>query len=343
MRRKISLIKNILLSNYLRLSSPYKVTLALTYRCNLKCRICKIWNKSLQRELGVQEIEKIFKSLNNLNWVDLTGGEVSLKEEIIEVIKAIIRNSNKIQIFHISTNGQLTEKVLLMAKEILKFGITPVINLSIDGPRDLNDQLRGVNGAFANSLETFKSLRKIAKGYYYISCTISNYNIHRIDDLLMELRKEIPAFNFADIHFNIFHSSSHYYNNIQVDGSVGLDLEVIKKYLTFSAKGNILKSFLENEYLKGLSRFMCGDKFPVKCQALNASCFIDPSGKVYPCGIYDKCVYSLNDFDYDLNRIWSNQDTLEARKKIESKACPGCWSPCEAYPAILGSLLRRIN
>ena len=339
MNRKINLVKNIFASNLKKLATPYKITFALTYRCNLKCKICKIWQCPPKGEISIDALVKIFKSLNNLSWIDLTGGEVTLREDISEIIKVIIKNSKKILIFHISTNGQLPERVFLLAKEILKFNLIPVINISIDGPRAVNDRLRGVEDAYLNSLETFKKLKRLTRGYYYLSCTISNFNIDCIKDLLTDLKNDIPDFNLSDLHFNIFHNSPHYYNNLQIDGFSKLDLNTLKTYLNLCKRGNFVKTFLESEYIKGLSKYCGGNKFPVKCQALNASCFINPYGTVYPCGTYDKVVGELEDYDFNLLKLWNSNESFVARKNVEEKNCPGCWSPCEAYTAILGGVI----
>ena len=244
-------------------------------------------------------------------------------------------------VFHISTNGQRSERTELIVGEILKGGLLPVINISIDGPQELNDRLRGARGAFANSVETFLRLKKMRLGHCYLSCTLSRRNVDHIEPLLRELEEKIPRFSHSDIHFNLFHTSAHYYKNNAAGSSAKLDPVVIKKYLSLSREGHPLKIFLENEYLKGASKFLSGDRFPKKCQALNATCFIDPAGTVYPCGIYDEPVGSLPGHDYDMDKLWDQAEVLKVRKKIDQRHCSGCWSPCEAYPAILGSFLSR--
>jgi Fe-coproporphyrin III synthase len=321
---------------------PYKITFALTYRCNLRCKICRIWEYPSSDELAIESIEKLFKNLNHLSWIDLTGGEITIREDLVEIIKVIIKNSKRILIFHISTNGQLPESVFLLAKEILKFNLIPVINISIDGPSIINDQLRGVQGAYLNSLETFKKLKKLTKGYYYLSCTISNYNINHIDDLLISLKKDIPNFTSSDIHFNIFHNSFHYYNNQGIDGFSKISFDTVKKYFDLSMRGNPIKIFLEKEYIKGLAEYCEGNKFPVRCQALNSSCFINPWGTVYPCGIYNKPVGELKKYDFNLKGLWNSRNAFKIRKEITEEKCSGCWSPCEAYPAILGCMARNL-
>lgn len=342
MNRHANLIKNIFISNFRKLSLPYKITFALTYRCNLRCKICRIWEYPCKDELAIEDIERIFKNLNHLNWVDLTGGEITFREEIIEIIKVIIKTSKRILILHISTNGQLPERVFLLAKEILRFNLIPIINISIDGPPMINDHLRGIQGAYLNSLETFKKLKKLTKGYYYLSCTISNYNINYIEDLLISLKKDIPNFIYSDLHFNIFHSSFHYYNNQSIDGFSKINFDTVKNYFALGMRGNPIKIFLEKEYIKGLVKYCNGNKFPVRCQALNSTCFITPWGTVYPCGIYNKPIGELKNYDFDLKELWNSYNALKIRKAIIQKKCSGCWSPCEAYPAILGYMVRNL-
>ena len=342
MQRKINLIKNIFVSNFKRLSSPYKVTFAVTYKCNLKCKICGIWeNKETKQELSLDAIEKIFRKLKNLSWLDLTGGEITLKENILEIVKAILKNSKKILIFHISSNGQFPDRALLLAKELLKSGLVPIINISLDGPEKINDLLRGKPGAYQHSLETFLKIRSLKKIHCYLSCTISNLNINYIDELLSDLKKNIVDFNFADLHFNLFHNSEHYYHNQNLNAFYNLPLERIKKYLSLCKRGNPAKIFLEKEYIRGFTKFYRDNKVPLRCQALSSTCFINPYGTLYPCSIYNKPIANLEDCNYDLNKLWNSKNVVLIRRGIKEGNCPHCWSPCEAYPAILGNILRR--
>ncbi len=342
MNNKFKLIKNIFLSNFKRLILPYKVMLALTDRCNLKCKICRTWQEPHHKEeLNIDEIEKILKSLSNLSWLDLTGGELTLRQDLIEIIKLIFNNAKRLSLLHISTNGQLPHKIFLMAKEILKFDKTFLINISIDGPRKINDGLRGREDAYLNSIETFRLIKSLNKGYCYLSCSLSDYNIEYIDSLLSELKKDLPVFSFSDLHFNIFHKSSHYYKNQDIEGLSNLDFGKLKRYLMLSMDGNPIKKFLEDRYIKGLFRYFKVNKFPLRCQALRSSCFINSYGEVYPCVVYDRQIGNLREYDYNLNKLWSSSSVLKIRNDIENQACPGCWTPCEAYPAILGDLFYK--
>lgn len=335
MNNRYRLLKSILFSNFSRLRYPYKITFALTYKCNLKCKICKIWKKVHKQELSINEIELIFKNLNNLSWLDLTGGEISVREDLMDAAYAIIKNSHNLSIFHISTNGQLPNKIYSLVKKVIELGVIPIVNISLDGPQEVNDELKGKRGAYNNSIETYKMLKSISKGYYYISCTISNSNIDYLDELVFDL-KNIALFSNSDLHFNVFHNSSHYYENDNMDEISNLKIKRLKKYLSLCKRGNIIKTILENLYLKGLFKYLGGDRFPVECQALKSTCFINPYGLVFPCGLYDNVVGDLKDYDYNMNKLWNSKRIIRSREDICQKRCSGCWSPCEAYHALLG-------
>ena len=341
MFKKVQLIRSILASNFKRLNEPYKVTFALTYRCNLKCEICRIWENSSGEEMGIQDIEKIFKSLNHLSWLDLTGGEITLRDDLTEVIEVIIKNSRKLLICHISTNGQLPAKIVTLVKKVLKSGVIPIVNVSVRASVSLADVLIR-DDTYLQSLETFRLLKKLSKGYYYLSCTLTDHSINYIDNLLLRLEQDIPDFSIADLHFNIFYNSNHYFKNQNISGLSASSLEKAKEYMLLYKRGNFIKKFLEYRYVKVLVQSFKEDKFPLRCQALNSFCFISPHGEVYPCTAYNKIIGSLENYDYNLTRIWDEAYILKSKEDIGCCTCQRCLGCCEVYPAVLGDIRKAL-
>lgn len=337
MIREIRLSRSILASNFRRLNEPYKLILALTYRCNLKCKTCGIWKNPPKKEMEVRDIEKLMKSLKYLSWLDLSGGEITLREDLLEIIETIIKNSRRLLIFHISTNGQLPAKTEVLVKKILEFGVIPVVNISVKDSASLVDGV-SYEDAYSKSLETFQLLKKIGKGYYYLSCTLSDYNINHIDNLLSRLECDISDFSIADLHFNIFYNSHHYFQNQDINGLSASSLGRLKEYMLLCNRGNPIRKFLEYRFLKALVKSFNEGKFPLRCQALKSFCFISPYGEVYPCTAHDKIIGRLEDYDYNLARIWDEKHALKSKEDIEHLACQRCLGGCEVYPAILGDI-----
>jgi radical SAM protein with 4Fe4S-binding SPASM domain len=69
-------------------SAPYRIDLALTYRCNIDCSHC--YNQRRESvELNTAEWKKIIKTLwdNGIPHVDFTGGEPTLREDLPALIE----------------------------------------------------------------------------------------------------------------------------------------------------------------------------------------------------------------------------------------------------------------
>ncbi len=102
----------------------------------------------------------------------LTGGEPFLREEIVEIVKAYYKN-NKIQSLNIPTNGILKKIIVERCKEILKIcpNINFSLNLSIDGFKELHDEIRGVDGCYENAINVFKETVKLKEKYSRFNVT----------------------------------------------------------------------------------------------------------------------------------------------------------------------------
>ena len=81
-------------------------------------------------------------------------------------------------------------------------------------------------------------------------------------------------------------------------------------------------------------------KSPLPCTALSSSCFIDAYWNLYPCSIWDEKIGNLREAGFDLQAMWDGQRRRELRDDVVGERCSHCWTPCEAYPTILGNLFK---
>lgn len=341
MRRELCLAQNIILSNFKRLSSPYKLTFSITDRCNSKCKTCNIWKKDPEGELSLRELEKIFNKATNISWLDITGGEIFLRRDIEEVFEVIEENCNNLYLLHFPTNGLLTDKIVEISKKIDDYDIPKfIVSVSLDGPKELHDKIRGVEGSFEKAIDTYNGLKKGGVEVYF-GMTLSQYNAGKLRETLRALEDKAMGFKRNEIHLNLYHQSDHYYSNQSIDlKQLKYDIELAQKL-----KGTSLEpvQHLEQKFLKGASEYIQKKKMPVECKALKASCFIDPKGQVYPCSVYDQKVGNLRKSDYDLEKVWHSERSKSVLKKIRDLDCGGCWTACESYQGILGNLLYFFN
>ncbi|MBD3196147.1 MAG: radical SAM protein [Candidatus Lokiarchaeota archaeon] len=147
------------------LKYPNSVTLELTQKCNLRCRMCYFWGetglyiqkkqqKSKPKEMSLDLIKTIINEFSSTKVLySLFGGEPFLHSEIDEIIRLIKKSGGVIDT---PTNGTMLKKHATM---LVETGFD-ALRVSLDGPEDINDQQRG-KGSFKRALEGIRSVYKL--------------------------------------------------------------------------------------------------------------------------------------------------------------------------------------
>jgi len=336
-------------ANLGRLEFPFKLTFCLTFWCNYRCQTCNIWKMKPRDELTLDEIRRFFERSGRFLWVDLTGGEVTLRKDFIDVCHAVIDGCPELLLLHFPTNGYLTDKVVAAARAITtRPGRKPekvIITVSTDGDEKTNDEIRGIEGGWRRQLETFKQLREIPGVDVVLGMTLSAANVDHYPVAFAAAQREVPDLRHDEFHVNIVHESPHYLGNTDLGLRANASREklaaAIEQYAHLRGIPRGPVGYLERTYLAHVRQYLETGKTPMRCHALSASCFIDSWGNVFPCTIYDKKVGSLRDVDYDLARIWNTPEADALEQEIFDYQCPQCWTPCEAYQSIMGNFVTR--
>ena len=335
-------LKAIVVSNFRRLTFPFKFSYAVTYRCNLRCSMCYIWKKSHCRdELDINEIDNFFRKSNRFSWVGITGGEPFLRPDLLDIIDIIMTHCKRLNAIHFATNAQLKERILEAIDKIKSRDkkVKIVFSLSIDGPAELHDKIRGVSGTWGRAVDTLTALKKIKSVKPQINFTVSANNTGRFKDTFLSLKTAYPPLRFDDITVNIFQKSGFYYDNEEMPD---LEADRLKEEILNIQKmdkgGLSINNFLRRRYLGLYGRYLATKKCPLKCQALSSTCFLDAYGDLFPCAVYNKKLINVRDMKEDLAVLWNSEYARNLSYECSHHICPGCWSPCDAYSAILGSL-----
>jgi radical SAM protein with 4Fe4S-binding SPASM domain len=326
-----------------RPSAPLKLNLCLTYWCQYKCKTCNIWQRKPTDELTTEEIGTLVRVNPNVNWLDLTGGEIFLRRDIDDIFDAILGGWSRLAILHFPTNGFQTDRIVNSVERIAGRGPAHIIiTVSVDGDESLNDEIRGIRGGFRRQMETFRALRRIPGIQAALGVTLSTHNLGQFDRTFAACARECPGLTVDDIHLNVAQRSSHYYGNADID-AVAPDAKSARaemdRYRRLRSTGWSPRQLLENAYLKHLDRFLATGSTPMPCHALRASCFIDPWGVVYPCITYSRPIGRLRDTGMRLDPIWNDAQASQLQQEIWKGQCPQCWTACEAYQSILSNTL----
>jgi Fe-coproporphyrin III synthase len=348
----LAFLKSIAVSNFRRLSFPFKCSFAVTYRCNLRCKMCNIWKKPADpagsggcEELTLDQIDNFFAHARDFSWVGLTGGEPFLRNDIEEIAASVTRHSRRLCALHFATNGSLTERVVAVAERIIARNekLKLVFTVSIDGGHELHDRIRGREGLWHNAVETFAGLKKLPNVKAQVGYTISNHNAGHFPEAFSALKDAYPALRFDDINVNVFQKSAFYYEN---QGMENLDekkmLNELRAIMALDRAGLSLNNFLRRTYLKFYPDYCATGKTPVPCQALSSTFFMDPCGDVYPCAVYKRKLTNIKRIHSDFGAVWNSPAARAISAECRNNKCPVCWSPCDAFSAIGSSLARSL-
>jgi len=166
----------------------------MTRRCNLKCVHCYAHAKdiSFENELSTEEGKRLIDDLASFGApvLLLSGGEPMIRKDMPELAAYAVEKGMRAVI---STNGTLiTRKKAETLKEI---GLS-YVGISIDGMEGINDQFRGVKGAFKSAVEGIENC-KAAGIKVGLRFTINKFNVGEIPKIFDLLEKmDIPRVCF---------------------------------------------------------------------------------------------------------------------------------------------------
>ena len=333
-------------ANVQRLPTPLKVNLCLTYWCQYRCKTCNIWKRRPADELTTAELSRFVDRNRQVAWLDVTGGEIFLRNDIGDFLTEVVTVWERLAILHFPTNGFQTDAIVKVARRVASAARSTVlvITVSLDGDEHLNDEIRGVKGGYLRQVDTFNRLRELPGVHVAFGMTLSRYNVDAVERTVDACRRHCPGLTARDFHLNVAQVSNHYYGNGDSSASLAPDrdrvVEAVRRYRALCGMPMSLRSQVENAYTKYLEQYLRTGRMPMRCHALRSSCFVDPWGTVYPCITYSRPLGSLRDHGMALDPIWTDPGVVRTQTEIWNGNCPQCWTACEAYQSILGNLLR---
>ena len=170
---------------------PPVVFWSVTQRCNLNCTHCFV-DQDLQ-EMSFDDACTIIDQLSEAKNYILTffGGEVLLRNDIFDLMR--YASKKKINVA-LASNGTLITAE--MAKKLKEVGVG-YVQVSIDGLKDIHEQIRGI-GTFEKAISAIKYC--LNEGIYTcIGTTITKLNVHQIYEIVdMAKSLKIQKLQFVD-------------------------------------------------------------------------------------------------------------------------------------------------
>lgn len=143
--------------------------------CNCRCVMCDIWRRKDGRELDVETFARSRGSLLQLGvrQVVLTGGEPLLHSNLASLCTFLKECGVRITL--------LTTGLLLQKRSSLITDWVDEVIVSIDGPEEIHDQIRRINGAFQLIADGIQALRQRKAGIPIRGrCTVQKANFRAL-------------------------------------------------------------------------------------------------------------------------------------------------------------------
>lgn len=307
---------------------PTDVSIITTYRCQMRCKMCNIWQNptDAKKEITPEEL----RQLPNFKFVNLTGGEPFLRDDLEEIVEVMFTKAPRIVI---STSGWHYDKIIKLAKRFPNIGI----RVSIEGMQATNDMLRGRQGGYANGLALLNELKQMGVKDIGFGMTVSNLNhqdLLPLYDISREMNLEFATAAFHNSYY--FHKGN---NMISEKQAVNADFQKLIERLM---KEKHPKAWFRAFFNLGLINYINGGRRMLPCEAGTANFFIEPYGEVYPCngmedGVWKQSMGNIRD-GRSFEEIWNGKQAQEVRARVAS--CPkNCWMVGTAAPVMKKNII----
>lgn len=312
---------------------PALGTLLVTYRCDLRCRVCDLPARAVarrragERELATGDLLRVlrdFKAIGTAG-VGFTGGEPMLRDDLPELLSAATRLGLHA---HLNTDGLLVAE---RAEALLRTGLRSV-NVSLDGATAAaHDAARGRTGAFAAATSALGALRA-ARGARSLPrltavTVLTGANLAeapRVVEAALAAGADrvgvIPVHDFGQ-------------------GEPRPDPELVRAGVE-ALRGLHARGVIDNSlaYLDLIPRALRGAPSPLRCYAPWTSVVVDAYGDVYPC--FPLMERKQPAGRIPLARLWRSSAYAAVRERLSG--CTACLWNCHtelnlALPQRLGA------
>ncbi len=175
-------------------SAPFiQVDMKITNACNLRCEMCGQWGESgwhlthptefIKEIVPLDRYKQMVDEISSFKpWIYIWGGEPFLYPDLLPLLRYM---KMKDLVISIVTNGT---KLMKHAEDLVEIGCD-ILMVSIDGPRDTHDKVRGAKGTFdkilagLNVIQEEKKKHSSFKPYMIILATVSKDNAHNLDEV----------------------------------------------------------------------------------------------------------------------------------------------------------------
>ncbi len=358
---------------------PHTLNVCVNNVCNLGCRYCDFGQKNeetfyhqynvVDRKKKIElPIELCYSMIDQSKWykpvIRASFREPMLYKPILDLIDYTKKNKMP---FWLLTNGINLTKY---AKELVELNVDS-IRISLDGPEEVHDKVRGAKGAFKKTINGVKLLLEemeransgLQLGFYF---TINDFNYHSVHELVKVLDKEqILDKVYLNFQWLLYTTEKmareHNENDAKICGGYieestiqSIDFNAID-FVELCRQAERIKTeypaekgykihFRPSFEYEDLVRYSATDDFPIenpRCRTPWYNMNINPAGDV-KCFHHCLLPEAGNVHNEKLMDIWNGDVLRDQRIKLKEhgayRGCARCWGVYALLEDKLGKL-----
>ncbi len=301
-----------------------ELAVEFTVYCNLSCKMCSVW-KGRQHGIPLPLAKEVLAQARALGARKLTpcGAESFARSDIHEILEHA--HGLGFEEICIVTNGLLLTEARLDRLE--RLGSCLRLNISLDGPEEIHDQLRGT-GTFAKLQPILRSLKR--RGFSFgLSSVVMQQTIGRLEEVIdLAVSLGVGSISLQPYQPEIAGTDADHGSMGFMDldaATIRRRLEAIAAYADQHGVEIYTRSMLDliPAYLSAGVR-----PIPVGgCWVPSRFMLIDYRGLAYPCFFMrDRAIGSV--YETPLRDLWHNETQRELNVLALSSKCPGCLAAC---------------
>ena len=336
---------------------PMVLTYSVTNLCQSRCQSCNIWDIYKQRpglwknELRLDEIERVFKSIGSIYFLNISGGEPFLRKDLPEIIELALVYLRP-RIIHIPTNAisvtRVEEGVVRTLEYLRRHGADRVpltVKPSLDGVGEVHDRVRGVPGNFEKVVETVEMLKRVRASYpnlhVELGTVVSRMNL----DHVKETADFVHQWEGIESYRNeIAEERTEFFNVGDAITPSADEYAELMKHFSSKTRENIRKKrrlarvteSLRLVYYEYAGRIVKEKRQVLPCYGGITNAHMNPYGQIWPCAVlgYDQPMGNVRDFNYDFQALWNSEQARRVRAYIKAGNC-ACPLANQSYSNIL--------
>jgi MoaA/NifB/PqqE/SkfB family radical SAM enzyme/polysaccharide pyruvyl transferase WcaK-like protein len=292
--------------------------------CNSKCVMCNIWKQKKDYEFSPEELEKALKNplFRKVKFVGLTGGEPTMREDLIGLYEACINALPSLTNLSIITNGIKEKMALAKIIEIdalcKERGIKFTTMVSLDGVGAIHDINRGRDGNFETSTWLIEQLK--AKGIpVSFGCTVTKHNVWHIQELekWAEVNNVPGRFRVAEFIKRLYITKTS--NAEEIRNFNEEETYFLQNFFHKYATNYNLPEAIRRNY-KSIFNVLSGKKRSMACPHHDRAVQMDSRGVLHYCAPQSESIGSA--IKHSALALWKSN--LKERRRIIANECDSC-------------------